>query len=325
MGGAEIFNAKIAKTRMQRSQSKPSELRVLCDLRVKISKPNTKDQEGKLVPNKVEFSGHLSLRAAARDDGQTFLAQQSFKAPFHLSKPYWDGHALIVQVVNPTAGVLTGDRLVSEIVVGSGAAVLVTSPSATRIFTMAEGEATSRQQLTVASGGWLEIMPEPLVLHKGSRFRQQTEITLATGAELFFADLLMPGRIARGETWAWEKLCLELTLRVGGELILRERLDQSGPELKALAELAGAGEGACFANLVFVSSRLGVATGWREALVGLHGEGVWAGLSQLRGKAGGWSLKLIAPDNVALRKTLKRVRQILVGVLPRLASDPRKL
>jgi hypothetical protein len=68
-----------------------------------------------------------------------------------------------------------------------------------------------------------------------------------------------------------------------------------------------------------------VATGWREALVGLHGEGVWAGLSQLRGKAGGWSLKLIAPDNVALRKTLKRVRQILVGVLPRLASDPRKL
>jgi urease accessory protein len=273
----------------------------------------------------ANFSGHLSLRAEAREDGQTFLAEQSFRAPFHLSKPYWDGHALIVQVVNPTAGILAGDRLESEIVVGLGAAVLVTSPSATRIFTMAEGEATSRLQLTVASGGWLEFMPEPLVLHKGSRFRQQTEISIAAGGELFFADLLMPGRIARGETWAWEKLCLELTLRVGSELILRERLDQSGPELKALAELAGAGEGACFANVVFVSPRLEGAAGWREALVGLHGEGVWAGLSRLRGEAGGWSLKLIAPDNVALRKTLKKVRQALVGVLPRLASDPRKL
>jgi len=45
----------------------------------------------------------------------------------------------------------------------------------------------------------------------------------------------------------------------------------------------------------------------------------------LRGEVGGWSLKLIAPDNVALRKSLKSVRQILVGLLPRLASDPRKL
>jgi len=263
MDGAGIFNAKIVKTRTQRSPRKPSKLRALCDLRVKNQNPTTRDKKEKPVPNRTEFSGHLSLRAEVRDDGQTFLAQQSFKAPFHLSKPYWDGHALIVQVVNPTAGILSGDRLSSEITVGSGAAVLVTSPSATRIFTMVEGEATSRHQLTVASGGWLEIMPEPLVLHKGSRFRQQTEIAIAPGGEMFFADLLMPGRIARGETWAWEKLCLELTLRVGGELILRERLDQSGPELKSLAELAGAGEGACFANLVFVSPRLDSSGAWR--------------------------------------------------------------
>ena len=45
----------------------------------------------------------------------------------------------------------------------------------------------------------------------------------------------------------------------------------------------------------------------------------------MRGEAGGWSFKLIAPDNIALRKTLKRVREILVGSLPHLASDPRKL
>ena len=325
MDGAGYFYAKIAKTRTQSSQSKPSELRVLCDLRVKISKPSTKDQEERLVSNVTEFSGHLSLRAEARENGQTFLAQQSFQAPFHLSKPYWDGHALIVQVVNPTAGLLSGDRLVSEITVGSGAAVLLTSPSATRIFKMHEGEAESRQHFTVEPGGWLECMPEPLVPHLGSRFRQRTAIDVAAGGELFFADLLMPGRIARGEAWAWEKLCLELTLKVGGELILRERLDQSGPELKALAELSGAGEGACLANLVFVSPRLEPSVSWRAALIALHGDGVWVGLSRLRGEAGGWSLKLIAPDNVALRKTLKRVRQILVGSLPRLASDPRKL
>lgn len=273
----------------------------------------------------AEFSGHLSLGAEVSENGQTVLARQSFRAPFHLSKPYWDGHALIVQVVNPTAGILEGDRLESEITVGSGAAVLMTSPSASRVFQMRDGAAEGRQQFTVATEGWLEFMPEPLVLHKGSRYRQYTGIDVAAGGEIFFADLLMPGRIARGETWAWEKLRLELTLRVGGALILRERLDQSGLELKALASLAGAGEGACFANVVFVSPRLREPGVWHEQIGRLHGGGVWAGLSQLRGECGGWSLKLIAPDNVALRATLKCVRQILVGTLPRLASDPRKL
>jgi len=55
----------------------------------------------------AEFSGHLQIRASRRVHGRTVLAAQSFRAPFHLSKPYWDADAgvLIVQVVNPTAGI----------------------------------------------------------------------------------------------------------------------------------------------------------------------------------------------------------------------------
>lgn len=276
-------------------------------------------------PDVANFYGHLSLRAEAREDGQTVLAAQSFRAPFHLSKPYWDGHALIVQVVNPTAGILEGDQLESMMAVGPGAAVLVTSPSATRVFQMKAGAAASSQRFEVEGNGWLEFMPEPLVPHRGSRFRQSTEIVVAGDGEVFFADLLMPGRVARGETWAWDKLCLELTLRVGGSLILHERLDQSGSALKALASLAGGGEGVCFANVVIVSPRMKEAGDWHGRLVALHGDGVWVGLSALRGGCGGWSLKLIAPDNVKLRAALKRVREVLAGTLPRLACDPRKL
>src|SRR5688572_614578 len=91
----------------------------------------------------AEFFGHLALRAAAREDGRTSLVAQSFRAPFHVSKPYWDEDAktLLVQVVNPTAGILSGDRLESEIAVEAGAALLVTTPSASRVFQMKEGTA----------------------------------------------------------------------------------------------------------------------------------------------------------------------------------------
>src|SRR6185369_2094376 len=109
-------------------------------------------------------SGHLRLQAAVRAGGRTVLAGQSFRAPYHLSKPYWDADAgtLLVQVVNPTAGILEGDFLESAIGVEKGASLLVTTPSASRVFKMAGGSAECRQHFTVAKGAWLEVLPEPL-------------------------------------------------------------------------------------------------------------------------------------------------------------------
>ena len=273
----------------------------------------------------AEFSGHLSLRAAARADGHTVLAGQSFRAPYHLSKPYWDteARALLVQVVNPTAGILAGDRLESAIAVGKGAALVVTTPSASRVFQMKGGRAESLQHFKVTDGGWLEVMPEPLVPHRGSHIRQSTRIEIEAGGGLFFADLLMPGRVAHGEAWEWEKLCIDIEVRLGGELILRERFAQTGPELRALAELAGSGPAACFGNAVLVAGEDHEGAEWRKAVAALHGDGLWIGVSPLR--RGGWSIKLVAADGMRLRRGLRDARQILAREFPRLACDARKL
>lgn len=273
----------------------------------------------------AEFAGHLSLRAARRDHGRTVLAAQSFRAPYHISKPYWDvdAHALLVQVVNPTAGILAGDRLESAITVEKDAALLVTTPSASRLFQMRDGVAACHQHFEVSTGGWLEVMPEPLVPHRGSRYRQITTINVAHGGELFFVDQLMPGRVGHGEAWQWSRLCLDLTIRVGGQLALRERLDQSGAELHALAELAGSGAAACFANAVLVCTGNVAEIPWRAELTALHRDRLWIGVSALR--CGGWSIKLIASDGLRLRDGLREMRRILAPYFPRLGCDPRKL
>jgi urease accessory protein len=276
----------------------------------------------------AEFSGHLLMRAEPRENGRTVLARQSFCAPFHLGKPYWDedGRTLMAQVVNPTAGILEGDRLELDIGVAAGASLLVVTPSVSRVFHMRQGEATGVQRLAVAAGGWLEFLPEPLVPHRASRYRQATEIAVAEGGELVFADFLTPGRIARGETWAWTRLKLELTVRVAGELILRERLDQSGGELQALAALAGAENGVCcFGNLVLVSAALGEGGAWREALERLHGPRAWIGVSELRGKRGGWSVKIVAADGAEMRRLIGLVRGILAERLPRMGTSLRRV
>ncbi|HWA85954.1 MAG TPA: urease accessory protein UreD [Opitutus sp.] len=273
----------------------------------------------------TEFSGQLALRAAARDDGRTVLAAQSARAPYHVSKPYWDGEArvLLVQVVNPTAGILAGDRLEAEIAVERGAALLVTTPSASRIFQMKDGAAECSQAFRVAAGGWLEVLPEPLVPHRGCRYRQSTRVDAEAGAELIFCDLLTPGRVAHGEAWEWERLRLETEVRVGGELVLRERFDQSGADLRALAELAGSGAGACFGNAVLVAAAGDQDGAWGAKVAALHGEGFWVGVSALR--RGGWSIKFVAGDGVRLRRGWSAIRAALAERFPRMACDPRKL
>jgi urease accessory protein len=273
----------------------------------------------------AEFFGHLALRAAAREDGRTSLVAQSFRAPFHVSKPYWDEDAktLLVQVVNPTAGILSGDRLESEITVELGAALLVTTPSASRVFQMKQGTAESRQHFTVAADAWLEVMPEPLVPHRGSSYRQVTNVEVASGGTLLFVDQLMPGRVAHGEVWSWDRLCLELEVKLDGNLILRERFDQRGDELRALAELAGSGPAACFANAVLICDAVEADPRWRGEIAALHGEGLWVGVSALL--KGGWSIKIVATDTLRLRGALRAMRKILAGTFPRLACDPRKL
>jgi len=274
------------------------------------------------------LTGHLHLRAGLTSSGDTAIVAQSFCAPFHLSKPHWDPDTQVLhaQVVNPTAGILAGDALDLAIEVETGAALLLTTPSASRVFKMEGAEqATGRQHFRVAAGAWLEVFPEPLVPHAGSAYTQETLLEVAAGGGLFFVDQLMPGRLAHGEAWKWRQLVLGLRVEVAGTLLLRERWEQSGESLAALASFTGTGPTTCFANGVLILpaavENAEVPT-WVTAIRQLHQNGIWVGMSQLR--QAGWSLRVIAPDPLAMRTTLEAVRKILKTTFPRLGCGLRR-
>lgn len=266
--------------------------------------------------------GHLHLEAEADAAGRTAVARQSFRAPFHFSKPYWDGRVLQVRVVNPTAGILAGDRLELSVKVGAGASLLVTTPAATRAFMMEGGLAECRQAFEVAAGGWLEYAPEPLFPHKGSDYAQATRLDVAEGGEAWFVDALAPGRAGRGETWAWRELKLSLWVGVAGEPVLRERLSGPGAELARRAAFHGMDE-AWFATAVAISPHLEAEDSCPEGVRALHGGGLWAGATRLR--RGGWVVRLAAPGSQPLRDALARLRELFAEKLPGLRSDLRRV
>lgn len=266
--------------------------------------------------------GHLHLVAAARPTGETQIARQSFRAPFHLSKPYWDGHVLQAQIVNSTAGILAGDELEVDIAVKSGAALSVTTPAAARAFMMRSGAALCRQHFTVGAGAWLEYLPEPLYPHADSNYAQRTRLDLASGADAFFVDQLAPGRVGRGECWAWRRLRLGLEVVHDGRLLLREQLDSSGPELARLAAFHGMPE-AWFATAVIASPTLTADAPVWEQVRALHRDGVLCGVTAL--VPGVWITRLLSPTGLALRDALAALRSVLSPLLPALRTDLRKL
>lgn len=273
------------------------------------------------------------------------------RSPWHLSKPYWNGTALTVQVINATAGMLQGDELELSVEAGPGTSLCITSPSASRAYTMRGGSALCRQIFTAAAGAALDVFPEPLFPHARTRYRQETVCHIEPGASVFLAEQIAPGRAARGEIWAWDRLDLLTEVRLGGRLILAERLEGSGPWLGSLAARHGFTE-AWFGTAVITSPALEKDDSWLPVLRALHRpeSGVWAGLSRLPGTlpnakanpgadhlstpssgtsaaaipAAAWIFKTAAATSPLLRETLRTARALLAPALPILGQDLRK-
>lgn len=133
--------------------------------------------------------------------------------------------ASLVHLHTVSGGVLGGDRLELTVTVGTEARVQVTTTSATRLYRSREGASSAFQSNTIKlhEGSLLEYLPDPLIPFAGSRYRQETHITLAKDAGLFWWEVIAPGREARGELFAFDQLRLHTDIVAEDRLIVRER------------------------------------------------------------------------------------------------------
>ncbi|MCG8349274.1 MAG: urease accessory protein UreD [Chloroflexales bacterium] len=137
------------------------------------------------------------------------------QAPLQLSRVRYDdsarpeqAHLTIIQL----GGILSGDRYDLRVELGSAAAAQITTAAATQVYCMPHGEAEQHLSLRLAAGSRLAWLPEPLILFAGSRFRQTIRIELGPNARLDLLDVLVPGRLARGEAFQFESYTSHLEI-----------------------------------------------------------------------------------------------------------------
>ena len=275
-----------------------------------------------LANKSYKISGSFDLVCAADGAGKTYIREQFVKAPFHLSKPHWLENVLLVQAVNSTAGVFAGDELKSSVCLEKDARVLFTTPSAHRIYTMPEGEARMEQKFIVAENSWLEVMPELFVPHAGCAYWQKTEIDVKKGGELFFVEMLAPGRVAHGETLEFRQIDWSLDLYYDRNLLVRENYFLK-PDHASVWSLQRMFDSAYFASCYLVSERCREVGGFQKAVEALNSDHLFAGASQLVETC--WSIKLLASSSQALRDALQSLRKLLNIHFVGLSISARKL
>lgn len=230
----------------------------------------------------------------------------------HISKPHHDADALVVNVVNPTAGLLEGDRVECRIDVEGGGRLVLTTPSASRAHRMRDGFAEVHQELHVAGAGFLEFWPELFIPQGGTRFRQKTSLSVDDGGELLFFESLAPGRVAAGESFAFHELEWETDVHFAGTLVARERY-RIRPQDESVRTLQRAFTDAYYASGFVISPKLTDKDPCWQRIHDLHTKEAWVGCGRL--PAGGWVIKMLAAGSVELRRTLNAVRTGIYSAL----------
>jgi urease accessory protein len=163
--------------------------------------------------------------------------------------------------------VVGGDQLRIDVQVGAGAHALITTPAATKFYRSAGARALQRQQLSVASGGTLEWLPQETILFDGARADLTTRVDLQPGARFVGMETLCFGLPARQETFTRGRCRPTLELWRAGRPIFIERgcLDGEAPVAGAPWGLGGAP----VLGTLLAAPASGLTADLREAIVAL--------------------------------------------------------
>lgn len=176
--------------------------------------PNTPLVDPALAPTAAPPQRHwyasLALSLGLRA-GKTRLLSAAHQGPLRVQRAFYpEGAHCHLYWLHPPGGLVTGDELSLSADLLPGAQVLLTTPSAGKIYAVDGVDAAaatrplaaaarpqlSRYTLNQAEDSYLEWLPQETLVFNGADARIRTRFNLAANARLFAWDLLCLGRPA---------------------------------------------------------------------------------------------------------------------------------
>ena len=263
--------------------------------------------------------GYLALELVAHN-GRTAIARQRSRPPLQtcgLQADERQGSAYL-QIVNPCGGLFEGDSAEIEVGLEQGAHLYLTTQAATKVYPTEQGEVTRQHvRLRVDAGAILEYFPLPLIPFARARYVQEITLQVEPGGVCIVAEVLAPGRVARGEQFAYHLLRSRVEGWVDDRLALFEQL-RLEPEQKSYAGIGLLDGKSYLASLyVLTSQPLGERLPeWNRCLAEQYGECV--GITALA--FGGLVVRLLGQTGQEVLRRLdaahRLIRQEGLGLPP---------
>jgi urease accessory protein len=261
--------------------------------------------------------GFARIAVRADADGRTRLDRlyQSGSTKVRLPRVPVDAPLQAI-LLNTAGGITGGDELGCEIMVGDGAAAVVATQAAERIYRRSAGSAAVATSLSVGPGARLDWLPQETILFDRSSLERRLTADVHQTGTLLAVEAIVLGRAAMGETV--RQAGLNDIWRIGrdGRLVFADGFRFNGD---ATAIMAGAGTGGgatAFATVILVapngSAKLEAARAALNDSVGEAGVSAWNGVLIAR---------LLAATGQVLRGDLIRLIETLRGeAMPRVWS-----
>ena len=223
-----------------------------------------------------------------------------------------------VYLLSPGGGIVGGDRYAITMTLEDGARACVTTASATKIYDSAGRPARQSFDVVLQAGAVFEYLPEQNIPFAGAVFRQDMRVRLGHGALAVLAEIVAPGRLARGEAFMYGDYSSGLRAADSeGRLLVQERTRLQPKNWEAGSRL-GLLEGYNYLGTLYV---LGECCGAPDELADdLHGllansqHGIGGATALERG---GVVVRLLAEDHETVSRALHavwdQVRRRLLG------------
>lgn len=166
---------------------------------------------------------------------QSFVRRQYVTYPFRLSRPLrldpTDRSRAYLYMMNASPGLLAGDSLSVALQLDVNTSLYLTDQSATKVHSMPiDGTAAKIvYEFQLEAGANLEFVPEPLILYADSTLEQIMQVTLHATSRLFLSEVIVPGRLARGEFYCFRHYLSRLQVATStGKLLFADAMRLEG-------------------------------------------------------------------------------------------------
>jgi urease accessory protein len=179
------------------------------------------------------WHANLSLQFGARD-GRTLLQHVSHEGPLRVQRAFYPRgtQACHVYWLHPPGGLVNGDRVDIDVSAGSGSNVLLTTPSAGRIYRSLGAGLKQRQyvQLNLAAGAVLDWLPQETLVFDGADTELGLRIDCGADSRFVAWDIVCLGRPAAQERFTHGGLRQRIEVWRDGQCIYNERWHIEGDD-----------------------------------------------------------------------------------------------